>query len=176
MRNAQRKIACRGEEVWAVVSKARVAAAMGGRSSVGDAGYGQVSNFYYFHLSLWATGSHFLLNILDNRHFVQVILFTWGRTLGLRRRPGGLVDFLWWRSVWLNSKALGCLGVLLWVLVVLPGVVCRSCLHCAPHHCLPNPAWTVTVTTSVTLIDSWFVSSLVVFFFKPLLVFLNDKS
>lgn len=173
MRNAQRKIACRGEEVWAVVSKARVAAAMGGRSSVGDAGYGQVSNFYYFHLSLWATGSHFLLNILDNRHFVQVILFTWGRTLGLRRRPGGLVDFLWWKSVWLNSKALGCLGVLLWVLVVLPGVVCRSCLHCAPHHCLlgsgpiclSNPAWTVTVTTSVTLIDSWFVSSLVVFFF-----------
>lgn len=34
------------------MSKARVAAAMGGRSSVGDAGYGQVSNFYYFHLGL----------------------------------------------------------------------------------------------------------------------------
>lgn len=156
----KRGIVCQGDEFWAVVSKGQGGCSNGkegGRSSVGDAGYGQVSDFYYFKLSLWAMESHFLLNILDNRHFVQIILFTWGWALGLRRRPGGLVELVE-SKLSLVEKCVAAGIRMLWVLVVLTRVVCRSSLHCGS---LPR---TVTVTTSVTVIDSWFVSSLVVFF------------
>lgn len=48
---------------------------------------------------------------------------------------------------------------------LLPALCSYHCLLGSGFICLSNPAWTVTVTTSVTVIDSWFVSSLVVCFF-----------
>lgn len=47
---------------------------------------------------------------------------------------------------------------------LLPALCSYHCLLGSGSICLSNPAWTVTVTTSVTVIDSWFVSSLVIFF------------